>query len=129
QIALLQSIGLVALQARHLLHEGGHPPLDLAHEAGLDRVEGVVEVEQPGADVGQVGGHLRTSVPDPCSVNSSTSMACGLRPSRMTTASTPASTAAMAVSSLGIIPPVATLSSIAWRASATVIWRIRLRLA
>ena len=43
----------------------------------------------------------------------------------MTTASTPAATAAMAVSSFGIMPPMATPDVIRPCASDTVIWRIR----
>jgi hypothetical protein len=44
--------------------------------------------------------------PRPCVVKISSSMACGMRPSRITAASTPASTAATQVSTFGIMPPV-----------------------
>src|SRR5690606_19113937 len=128
QIPLLQAQGLVARQARLADHEIGDAALDQGHEFALGRVQGVVEIEHPVLDMGEVGprgAHAVTMVPAPWPVNSSTSMACGRRPSRMTTASTPASTAATAVCSLGIMPPVATPSSIRPRASATVIWRIR----
>ena len=52
-------------------------------EAGFERIEGVVEIEQPGIDVAQIGAlidhqaHAHTRVPAPCSVKSSTSRACG----------------------------------------------------
>ncbi len=101
----LQGEGLVPRQPGHPGDEPGHPRVDLGHQPGVHRVDGVVEVEDPGVDVGEVGAHGEIRVPAPCSVNSSTSMAWGRRPSMITTASTPASTAAMAVSSLGIMPP------------------------
>src|SRR4051794_4251435 len=130
QVLLLELVGVVARQPGHALDIGRHPLLDLAHEAGGGGIEGVVQVEEPSVDVpeirAQIGCHSQISVPAPCSEKSSTSMAWGRRPSRMTTAPTPDSTAAMAVSSLGIIPPVATPSAMACLASVTVIWRISL---
>src|SRR5690606_31855672 len=140
QITLLHAQGLARRQARGAHHILVDALLDLRQELAFRRVEGVVEVEHPGPHVAQVGADLGarrerparsvcrhfafTRVPAPCSVNSSTSMACGRRPSRMTTASTPARTAAIAVSSLGIMPPVATPSSISPCASSSVIWRM-----
>ncbi|PAV92771.1 hypothetical protein WR25_04669 [Diploscapter pachys] len=55
-------------------------------------------------DYGAVG-QAWTNVPAPAEVKISSSIACGTRPSRITAASTPASTAATQVSTLGIIPP------------------------
>ena len=60
------------------------------------------------------------SVPAPCSVNSSSSSTWGMRPSRMTAALTPPSTASIAVSILGIMPPEMVPSAIRPRASRTV---------
>src|SRR5262249_20626309 len=57
-----------------------------------------------------------TSVPTPCSVNSSRSTQCGTRPSITTTASTPASTTSMQPSIFGIMPPVMTPSRMSRRA-------------
>jgi hypothetical protein len=53
-VALLDRPGLVAGQAGHPLHEVGHAPGDQRHDLALDRVEGVVEIEQPGVDVRKV---------------------------------------------------------------------------
>jgi hypothetical protein len=57
QVGLLQPERLFPRQAGDPLHEVGHPAHDGLHEPGLRRVEGVVQVEQPGVDMAQVGGH------------------------------------------------------------------------
>jgi hypothetical protein len=57
----------------------------------------------------------RTSVPTPRRVKISSSMAWPMRPSRMTAASTPPSTAATQVSSLGIMPPLMVPSAVRGR--------------
>ena len=67
-------------------------------------------------------------VPAPCSVNSSISSTCWMRPSRMTAARTPRSTASMQVSTLGIIPPEIVPSAIRARASVVVSRSIKLPL-
>ena len=59
------------------------------------------------------------SVPAPCSVNSSSSTACGVLPLRMTTPSTPRSIASMQVSTLGIMPPEIVPSAISALACGT----------
>src|SRR6185437_8271635 len=59
-------------------------------------------------------------VPAPCSVKSSSSSTWGMRPSRITAAVTPASTASTAVWILGIMPPEMVPSAINSRASRTV---------
>src|SRR5579885_419912 len=63
------------------------------------------------------GAAPRISVPAP-SVKSSSRIACSMRPSRMTAASTPPSTASRQVSTLGIMPPLIVPSAIMARASA-----------
>src|SRR5262249_53335874 len=63
--------------------------------------------------------HRWISVPAPRSVRSSSSTACSTLPSRMTTPSTPASSAYMQVSTFGIIPPEMVPSAISRCASAT----------
>src|SRR5690606_37729020 len=120
----LQHARALGDQTHRLDDVGVDPRLDQPHQPLLSRIDGVVHVEHTGRDVRQVDQDTFTRVPAPCSVNSSTSMAWGRRPSRITTASTPSRTAAMAVCSLGIMPPVATPSSISCAASATVIWRM-----
>src|SRR6185312_1551234 len=60
------------------------------------------------------------SVPAPCSVNNSSRSTWGMRPSRMTAASTPDSTAATAVLILGIMPPEMVPLAIKARASLAV---------
>src|SRR5690606_9464921 len=67
---------------------------------------------------GKVYAHQRwISVPAPRSVSNSSSTACCTLPSRMTTPSTPRSSASMQVSTFGIMPPEIVPSAINLRAS------------
>ena len=58
-------------------------------------------------------------------MNTSSSRACGTRPSRITAASTPCSTASRQVSIFGIMPPVIVPSAVRARASSMVSWGTR----
>ena len=61
--------------------------------------------------------YARSAMPAPCSVKSSTSTTCGVLPLRMTTPSTPFSSASRQVSTLGIMPPEMVPSAMSARAS------------
>ena len=56
---LRRGVRLVRRQAGQAGDVGAHPPLDLGHEGPVRRVEGVVEVEDPGVDARQVGADFR----------------------------------------------------------------------
>ncbi len=56
EIALLQDVGFVAGQAGDAHDVVTDAPVDLLRHAGVEGIEGVVEVEEPGVDVGKVGG-------------------------------------------------------------------------
>src|SRR5258708_32306217 len=62
--------------------------------------------------LGRSRHHLWISVPVPWLVNNSSSTACCILPSLMTTPSTPCSSAWMQVSPLGIMPPAMVPSAI-----------------
>jgi hypothetical protein len=55
EIALLQGAGFGARQAGEALHVVGDALGDVDAEARLERIEGVVEVEEPGVDVAEIG--------------------------------------------------------------------------
>ena len=99
--------------------------LDFARESGADYVQGYL-FGKPNGDIAvfariippHLFGALQaivtrdgrsqsglTRVPTPYSVNSSSSRACGTRPSMITAPSTPFSTASTHVSIFGIMPP------------------------
>src|SRR2546423_1948940 len=115
-----------------------HPVLHLIEQAAGGRVQRVVEIEDPGFDLAERAPLLpggvshrppepqppRIRVPAP-SVNNSSRIACGTRPSTITAASTPPSTAARQVSTLGIMPPEIVPCAISRRASAAVSSGIR----
>src|SRR5690606_10478440 len=99
---------------------------------GVERAE---EVERLGRGPCRdlfVGGHVRRGFtrgsvermmePAPWSVKSSSRQAFGCRPSRITAARTPPSTAASAVSTFGIIPPEIVPSAIIPRTSSGESW-------
>ena len=74
----------------------------LGENAVVGPIQRIVEVKDPGIDPAEVrqiafrlvfAAHRVISVPAPWSVSNSTSTACGVLPSRMTTPSTPRSTA------------------------------------
>ena len=94
--------------------DGGHAP---GPQAGRARDRDVAERLRR---YRLAAAHGTISVPAPCSVNSSSSTACGVLPLRMTTPSTPRSIASMQVSTLGIMPPEIVPSLISALASATV---------
>ena len=51
--AALDHPGLVLVRARHAHDEAGDLGPDEVHHPGLDRIEGVIQVEQPGVDEGE----------------------------------------------------------------------------
>src|SRR5580698_6958365 len=57
QVALLQRARLVPRQASEALDVVGDALGDVSAEAGVQRIERVVEVEQPGVDVAEIGAH------------------------------------------------------------------------
>src|SRR5690606_36989248 len=83
-----------AAEARGLQPGPGRPP---CHGSGRRRSL----IETRGAPTAPLF-YLTISVPAPCSVKSSTSTTCGVLPLRITTPSTPLSSASRQVSTLGI---------------------------
>ena len=121
---LLHLEGGRRIEPEQLLNVSGHAPVDLGEQIALGGIERVVEIEDPKPRVPEsLGDAARAwrsvshqsrsiSVPTPCSVNSSSSTACGTRPSRITTPSTPFSITLMHPSTFGIMPPVMVPSAI-----------------
>src|SRR5215211_4322140 len=100
-----------------------HPLIDLAEQPAGCRIKRVVEIEHPGLDVIEAPAHapvLEMRVPIPCGVKSSRSTQCGMRPSTITTPSTPPSTTLTQLSTLGIIPPVMVPSAMSFGTSSSV---------
>ena len=57
-VALLQRAGLDRPQADAALDEGLHAVVDQGEQVALGRIEGVVEVEDPGVDMGEIRGQV-----------------------------------------------------------------------
>src|SRR6185437_12707307 len=55
-ISLLDAAGLLGIDVQEAHYEGLHPPVDLGKKVGIGPVQGVVQVEDPGPDVAEVGG-------------------------------------------------------------------------
>src|SRR3990170_3680516 len=136
-IGLAQSLRVFERDAEAVGDELAHAPVDLGEQIAIGGVEGVVEIEHPRLDMGEAEGALGLSdhcdslapllrlrrsikVPAPCSVNSSSSTACGTLPLMITTPSTPSAITSMQLSILGIMPPEIVPSSIRACASPVV---------
>src|SRR5262249_45965083 len=103
-VILLQPEGVLPADLEIVRDVVADALVDLLPKIDMMRIERVVEIEHPGVDpVERARGRARRSsrhdthriisVPAPWSVSNSSSTACGTRPSRITTPSTPASSA------------------------------------
>jgi len=61
EILVTQDRGFRRGQAGLTDHESGHLFLDLRHDIGFMRVKGLVEIEDPGVDMGERRQHRRAS--------------------------------------------------------------------
>src|SRR5829696_6267110 len=106
---LLDALRLCPVDLEQRADKLCHPLIDLTEQPAGRRIERVIEIEHPCLDVIEAPAHapvLEIRVPIPCGVKSSRSTQCGMRPSTITTPSTPPSTTLTQLSTFGIIPPV-----------------------